>query len=186
MGDALLQYNERYSVTEWENWTDPWELIHGLPYCMSPAPGFKHQLLNSTILAEIIFLLKSCGKCKAVMPIDWQIDEQTVVQPDILVLCKPVTGKRLFQVPVCLFEILSPSTQRKDRTVKFELYQNQGVKYYVMVDPETKTTEAFQIGEDGKYVLMNSEPVLSFDFEGCKVELNITDLLASITLSQQF
>jgi Uma2 family endonuclease len=181
MAETKFLYSEQYTIEVWKNWTDPWELISGFPYCLVGARDYQHQNMAGLILAEIIFQLKSCGKCKAVMPIDWQIDEQTVVQPDILVLFKPVNEKRLFQIPVCLFEILSPSTQRKDRTVKFELYQNQGVKYYVMVDPETKTTEAFQLGEDGKYVPMISEPVLSFDFEGCKVELNMTELLASIS-----
>jgi len=179
MGEALQIYSERYSVEEWENWTDQWELIDGFPYCMSPAPAFRHQSINTEILVEISNQLKSCRKCKAVMPIDWQIDEQTVVQPDILVLCKPVNGKRLFQAPICLFEILSPSTKRKDRTVKFELYQRQGVKYYVMVDPETNSQEAFQLGFDGQYVAFPANPILEFDFEGCKVELDLEEIWMS-------
>lgn len=180
MGEALPNYSERYSVADWENWNDPWELIHGFPYCMSPAPGFKHQMLNTELILQIGPQLKTCGKCKAVMPIDWQIDEQTVVQPDILVLCRPVTGKRLFQVPVCIFEILSPSTQKKDRTVKFELYQSQGVKYYVMADPETELVEAFQLDPENKFVPMATSPRLSLQFEDCLVELDFRSIWASI------
>jgi Uma2 family endonuclease len=176
MGESLPFYSERYTVEEWENWNDPWELIDGFPYCMSPAPAFRHQSINTDILVEIFNQLKTCEKCKAVMPIDWQIDEQTVVQPDILVLCKPVNGKRLFEVPICLFEILSPSTKKKDRTVKFELYQRQGVKYYVMVDPETNSQEAFQIGSDGKYEAIPTEHSLNFDFEGCQVQLDMKEI----------
>ena len=180
MGEALPYYSERYTVSDWENWNDPWELIHGFPYCMSPTPGFRHQMLNTEILVEFVSQLKTCGKCKAVMPIDWQIDEQTVVQPDILILCRPVTGKRLFQVPVCLFEILSPSTEKKDRTVKFELYQSQGVKFYVMADPETETVDAFQLGPENKYFPMVTSPTLVFDFEDCKVELDFEPIWAAI------
>jgi len=180
MGEAQPFYSERYLVEDWENWNDPWELIDGFPYCMSPAPDFRHQVVNSNILGELIIQLKNCGKCKAVMPIDWQIDEYTVVQPDILVLCKPVHGKRLFQAPICLFEILSPSTRKKDKTVKFELYQRQGVKYFILVDPEAQTVEAFEMGPGEKYAPMSTSPTLDFDFEGCKVQLDMVGIWASV------
>ena len=180
MGEASSVYFEQYTVADWENWNDPWELIYGFPYCMSPAPSFRQQATNTEILVELVAQLKSYEKCKAIMPIDWQINEQTVVQPDILVLCRPVTGKRLFQVPICLFEIISPSTQRKDETIKFELYQNQGVKYYIMVNPETELIQAFTLGNDGKYAAMPIIPKLVFDFEGCKVELDVARIWASI------
>jgi len=180
MGEAQPFYSERYLVEDWENWNDPWELIDGFPYCMSPAPAFRHQRINTKILVQISNQLDTCGKCEAIMPIDWQIDEYTVVQPDILVLCKPFNGKRLFQVPICVFEILSPSTQKKDRTVKFELYQRQGVKYFILVDPETQTLEAFEMGAEEKFVPMSTSPTLDFDFEGCKVQLDMAGIWASV------
>ena len=141
MGDALRSYSESYTVKEWEKWNDPWELIHGFPYCMSPSPSYRHQSVNSKILSQLINELELCGKCEAVMPIDWQIDDETVVQPDISIICKAVTGNRLKFAPTAIFEILSPGTQKKDRTVKFELYQSQGVLYYVLVDAQKETME---------------------------------------------
>ncbi len=53
------------------------------------------------------------------MPIDWVIDDETVVEPDILILCKPVEGNRLTFPLSAIFEILSPSTKRKDKGAKF-------------------------------------------------------------------
>ncbi len=180
MGDALLQYEERYLVSDWEQWNDPWELIRGMPYCMSPAPGYRHQSLNSVLLAELIFQLKTCKKCKAIMPIDWEIDEETVVQPDILILCKPFEGNRLRQAPACLFEILSPSTQRKDRGIKFQLYQEQGVPYYIMADPETRSTEAYQLGADGKYQPLDASPELILQLVDCRVKLDMEGIWKSL------
>lgn len=173
MGDALRKYEERYRVSDWENWNDPWELIHGMPYCMSPAPAFQHQYLNSILLAELVLQLKPCKKCRAVMPVDWQIDDETVVQPDILILCKPHQGDRLRQAPICVFEILSPSTRNKDRGVKFDLYEQQGVQYYIMADPESKTIEAFQLDHQGKYQSFPSFPRLNLHLDGCPVELDV-------------
>ena len=47
--------------------------------------------------------------------------------------------------PVLVFEVLSPSTSRKDRILKYHLYQAAGVKYYCIVDPETKCAEVFML-----------------------------------------
>lgn len=180
MGDALRKYEERYLVSDWEHWNDPWELIHGMPYCMSPAPAFRHQLLASILLIELGTQLKKCPKCRAIIPIDWQIDEETVVQPDILILCKPHSGGRLQQAPVCVFEILSPSTQKKDRGIKFELYEQQGVKYYIMADPENKIMEAFQLNAAGRYESLSTSPILQLDLDGCPVDLNVAEIWESL------
>lgn len=143
MDNPRLHYTESYSVTEWENWNDPWELIHGFPYCMSPSPSIRHQMVNTTILVELTSQLRPCKNCKAIMPIDWQIDFQTIVIPDILVICQPATGQRLTFPPTAIFEILSPSTEKKDRFVKFDLYQSQGVTWYILVDIATEKVEVY-------------------------------------------
>jgi Uma2 family endonuclease len=147
---------------------------------MSPAPAFRHQLLCSQIIVELGIQLRNCPKCRAIIPIDWEIDEETVVQPDILILCKPFEGNRLRQAPACLFEILSPSTQRKDRGIKFQLYQEQGVPYYIMVDPETCSTEAYQLGEDGKYQPLETSPELILQLGDCQVKLDMEGIWKSL------
>jgi len=174
MGDALKSYSEAYTIADWEKWNDPWELIYGFPYCMSPAPSFRHQHVNTLIILELGNQLRTCTKCKVIMPIDWQIDDETVVQPDISIICKTVTGKRLTFAPTAIFEILSPGTEKKDRTVKFELYQKQGVQYYVLVDAEKEATEVYLLNEAGKYEQISASDVISFDFEGCKAELDMS------------
>ena len=180
MGDALRTYEERYCVSDWELWKDPWELIRGKPYCMSPAPAFRHQLLASNLLIELGTQLKKCPKCRVLIPVDWQIDEETVVQPDILILCKPHIGIRLRQAPACVFEILSPSTRNKDRGIKFELYEKQGVKYYIMADPDSKTLEAFELDSEGNYKSLESFPKLKLDLDGCQAELDVAEVWKSL------
>jgi len=180
MGEALQKYAERYTVADRETWKDSWELIHGFPYCMSPAPSYRHQDINAEIISELRTQLRACEKCKAMMPIDWQIDEETVVEPDVSVICKPVTGKKLLFAPTAIFEILSPSTERKDRTVKFELYQAQRVKYYVLVDPENEKAELFLLDEEGIYQAIPTSETLHFDFEGCAAELNMREIWARL------
>ena len=45
-------------------------------------------------------------------------------------------------------EILSPSTASRDRTIKVELYERQGVREYWIVDPEENFVEVWRFGED--------------------------------------
>jgi len=59
------------------------------------------------------------------------------LQPDNSIICHQASGPFLNQAPKLIFEILSPSTAAKDRTVKYEIYQSQGVKYYIIVDFKT-------------------------------------------------
>jgi hypothetical protein len=50
-------------------------------------------------------------------------------------------------------EILSPSTARRDRTVKRELYARMGVPHYWLIDPERRILEAYEL-RAGEYELV--------------------------------
>jgi Uma2 family endonuclease len=171
---AAQKYTEHYTVEEWAQWKDRWELIDGLPFCMSPAPSGRHQRISVLIATELTNAIrkKGCRKCKVYHPVDWQISDDTVVEPDLIVLCQPFTGARLFQAPAAVFEILSPSTKKKDRTIKFDLYQSQKVKHYTMVDPETETVEIFTLGPDGQYQKAETGTEFLYTFDDCQVLLD--------------
>jgi Uma2 family endonuclease len=168
---AAKRYSEHYTIEEWANWKDRWELIDGMPYCMSPAPTGRHQRISVVISRELENAIRKreCKKCKVYQPVDWQISDDTVVEPDLIVLCKTFLGAKLLEAPIAIFEILSPSTKNKDRTVKFDLYQSQKVKHYTMVDPETETVEIYTIGEDGLYQKADPGPEFIYSFDDCKV-----------------
>ena len=175
MGLAERTYLEHYTVSQWEKWNDQWELISGVPYCMSPAPTIKHQNINGNIYIEFKSKLKLCGSCIVYLPVDWQISDDTVVQPDISVVCKEVTTNRLFFAPTIIVEILSPSTARKDKTEKYELYQTQGVKYYVMVNPDTKEIELFLL-VNGIYTKQDFTDNYTFTIDECVVNIDFTTI----------
>jgi Uma2 family endonuclease len=80
---ALKRNNlPKYTVSDYEQWEGRWELIDGIPFAMSPLPNTKHQWINSNIIYELKSALKECNGCRAYMPIDWRISDDTVVQPD--------------------------------------------------------------------------------------------------------
>jgi len=74
-------------------------------------------------------------------------------------------------------EILSPSSALKDRYTKHNLYQHQGVPYYLMISQDTEETEVYMLVE-GKYELQQKGKSFSFNFQFAD------DCLATIDLGE--
>jgi Uma2 family endonuclease len=70
---------------------------------------------------------------------------KTLLQPDILIVCGEIKKKYLDFPPALVVEILSPATALKDRHTKYEFYEQQGVKYYLIVDADKKTIEVSEL-----------------------------------------
>lgn len=66
---------------------------------------------------------------------------------------KIVPGQMQFPAPDFVAEVLSPSTRRRDRGVKFEDYAAHGVAEYWLLDPATQTVEIFHLTPLGEYAL---------------------------------
>lgn len=185
MGSAMLNAEDlpHYTYDDYVEWEGSWELISGIPYAMVPAPAKKHQRMNLKIAAQLDSLLEDCEKCTTYLPIDWQIDEFTVVQPDVLVVCGDNPDEtKLSITPVLVFEIISPSTDRKDRVIKYKLYEEAGVKYYCIVDPEIKSAEIFELGrreKENKYREKGEfrDGKISFDLETCIISFDFNKIL---------
>jgi Uma2 family endonuclease len=85
---------------------------------------------------------EACGNCEAVSEIDWIVNDSTVLRPDIAIVCD-WTIDYITRPPILIVEILSPSTALNDRHVKFETYQEQGVKCYIIANPQTKSWQSY-------------------------------------------
>ncbi len=55
----------------------------------------------------------------------------------------------------CGCEIFSPVTRLKDRNLKFNIYQQSGVKYYLMADPGAKTIKPFELANNSYIEMKN-------------------------------
>ena len=56
--------------------------------------------------------------------------------------------------PNFIVEVLSPSTKRRDITIKNEIYEKYGVKEYWIISPKEESIEVY-ILHNGKYELNN-------------------------------
>lgn len=141
---------ETYTVQDYLQWDGDWELIHGQPMAMAPSPAFGHQQLSAAIFRQIDELLDDCPNCQALFEIDVEFAEDTVVRPDVLVICYQPEGERLTRAPDLIFEVISPKTARRDEVVKLDLYRTEGVAHYVLVYPDAKKAKVWRLVE-GEY-----------------------------------
>ena len=78
------------------------------------------------------------------------------VQPDIVLVAAGNVGiiqrRAIFGVPELLVELVSPSSVRRDRYDKKELYARFGVKEYWIGDPANKALEILT-RKEGRYEL---------------------------------
>ncbi len=129
------------------------ELIDG-EVVMSPSPIDPHQ---DAVLAAAALLKQAAphGKTK-IAPLDVYIDGINVVQPDVFWIsdsnttCILVDNKYWHGAPDLVIEVLSPSTAERDYGVKFELYQQHGVREYWVMDVTALFVQIFRL-ENGKF-----------------------------------
>ncbi len=135
------------------------EKINGIVYDMSPMPGFKHGIINNNINAVIKYGLKDSLCLVFIENLDFKYHPDVnddYLCPDIMIVCdrKHLKGSFYSGVPKFIVETLSPSTAKKDKTVKKDIYEQAGVAEYWIVSPGG-FVEIYYL-EDGKYVLNQS------------------------------
>ena len=142
------------------------ELIDGVIYDMA-APKLDHQHIAGLIYTQMMnFRIENHEKCLPGMaPIDVQLDrdDKTMVQPDVIVICKKMVkdGKLVYGAPDFVLEVLSPATRFKDSVIKREKYRVAGCREYWMVDPlnQRVTVLDFENNMDGVYTFDQKIPV---------------------------
>src|SRR5580692_5911372 len=166
-----------YTYREWEEWEGQWELIEGIPYAMSPLPVPKHQKIAMALGSEFTVALKSCRQCAAYQPIDYRIANDTILQPDMLVVCGEIIKKYLDFPPALVLEILSPATALKDRHNKYSIYESQGIPYYLIISPDTEEVEVYKLN-GGIYSLDQKGRDFTYQFSlgSCGVTIDFKEI----------
>jgi len=176
-----LKQDEYYTYSDYLHWETEqrYELIDGVPYLMSPAPSWTHQKISGELNRQFAnFLLdKSCKVFAAPFDVRLNADksDDTVVQPDLVIVCDQsrLVKTGYMGVPEMIIEILSPSTARHDKLLKFNKYLEAGVSEYWIVDPESKTLSVYLL-KNGEYISrVYSEDVIVpvTALEGCEINM---------------
>lgn len=177
---------ERYTFADILTWDIDAriELIDGVPYMMAP-PSTEHQRILMELSGQLYNFLK--GKKCQVFPAPFGVrlfsrkedapdDETGLLEPDITVVCDrdKLDEHGCKGAPDFIIEILSPSTQRRDRLVKLNLYRDAGVREYWIVDPARKMLHTMVLDEGSypvaqTYIAGDKVPVSVL--EGCVIDL---------------
>ena len=132
-----------------------YEIVDGVLY-MSPVPSGWHQEATGRIYYYLMTYIEFAGLGKVLIsPFDVELDFDTVVQPDVLVLLNEnshryVPDSHLIGGPDLVVETVSPGTAKHDRKVKFNAYAKAGVKEYWIAHPLLHSVEVFVL-ESGTY-----------------------------------
>lgn len=138
------------------------EIIDGDHY-MNPAPNIYHQVIAQRINHQLYTQVELQGLGRVFFaPIDVQLGPHDIVQPDLLVVLEGnriIKPSRIIGPPDHVIEILSPSSDGSDRSLKRTLYQRAGVKEYWIVDPAEASLTQLVLGESSYEVRDHGEVV---------------------------
>jgi Uma2 family endonuclease len=124
--------------------------LHWGEISVTPAPGTRHQgaIVNLVTLLNEHVRSRGLGKV-FVAPTDCILSNVTVVQADVLYIAADrlaiISDRGIEGAPTLVVEVLSPSTARLDRDRKMKLYAEHGVPFYWIVDPESRSVEAYTL-----------------------------------------
>ena len=121
---------------------------------VTPAPNIPHQRASKRIQRQLEDYFESRGLGEIFnAPVDVILSDHDILQPDLVVARPGQISKRGIEgSPLLVVEILSPSTERRDRTSKGRRYAALGVPHFWLVDPERRIVECLRL-EGGRYLL---------------------------------
>ena len=161
MGLAL-RTEKHYTYADYLQWPDDtrYELIDGEAFLMSPAPLVEHQEVAGELFRQLANQLDGQPCRPYIAPVDVRLPRKdeadaaidTVVQPDVLVVCDPhkIDRRGVRGAPDWVLEVLSPSTAAHDQIAKRRTYERAGVREYWLVHPGDRTLTVYLL-ENGRY-----------------------------------
>lgn len=158
-----LDFSKTYTYADYLMWRfeERLELIKGKIFKMSPAPSRTHQIVSGNLYRGLSNFLweKPCEVYSA--PFDVRLirkqkgnqDIKTVVQPDICIICdlSKLDDKGCIGAPDLVVEILSPGNNAKEIKIKYELYEEFGVKEYWVIYTGEQSLLRYVLGKEGKF-----------------------------------
>lgn len=162
------------------------ELIDGVIYDMS-APTTVHQ--------DIVFYIHMCiynhirekkKPCKVYeSPVDVQLDRdnRTMLQPDVMLICEreKVELKKIYGAPDFVLEVLSPSTRKRDLTLKVQKYLYAGVREYWVIDPNKKYLMKYNFMDENFFPELHSlEETVELSVSNGELFIDLTPVKESI------
>ena len=130
-----------------------YEIIDGDLFT-TPTPGPPHQRVVGNLYLRLCRYVEGHHLGEVLLaPCDVVVSPTDIVQPDLLFVAvdrASIIGEKFISAaPDLVVEVLSPSTEDRDRTLKTKLYARAGVRELWIADTKEKTIEVFTNSGDG-------------------------------------
>jgi len=113
----------------------------------TPLPSVRHQRVGLKLSMALIELVGDAGEVFHAVGVVFP-ETGEGVQPDLLCVSRErraiLVEPWIRGAPDLVVEITSPVTEDRDRGIKRELYERQGVAEYWIVDPEARAVEVWR------------------------------------------
>lgn len=147
-----------------------YELIDGVVYDMTGSTP-EHSVIASNIEALMLEQLGRSGPCHTHREQYVAIPENPPVVPDVVLTCDLADwdkDKRLkpfkIQSPLIVVEVLSPSTERYDRTEKFARYMRcPTLQVYILVHQDEQHVEVYRRSTGWKQERFSANEVVKLE-----------------------
>lgn len=162
------QEGKRYELCDGEVW-------------VSAAPRIPHQQLAFNLQSILVDFVEHRGLGTILGAVDVYLREDTVLAPDLVFVRTGrediIEEKWVNGVPDLVIEILSPTTQGRDRGAKMQAYARAGVPEYWMFDAAARRAEVYglrsgafvRIAEYGETGILKSEVLTGLEISLKKI-----------------
>lgn len=148
---ALQQLKTRLEYADLAHTPDDglrYEILDGELY-VTPSPRLTHQRVSKRLQRQLEAYFEVPGLGEVFnAPVDVVLGRHDVAVPDLVVVTdatQAANERAIEGSPLLLVEILSPSTARRDRTIKSRRYAEHGVPHYWIVDATKQTIECYRL-----------------------------------------
>jgi Uma2 family endonuclease len=155
------------------------EFMDGEIFAMAGATR-KHNLIATNVSTELNLQLREKNCEVYVSDFRVRVRGGHHVYPDVAVACheiQVVDNDTTLLNPIVVFEVLSKSTEQRDRSEKLEDYFNlESVKDYVLVSQNRVKVEHFHRENNGKWslqILTKLENTLVLESIECEISLRL-------------
>jgi Uma2 family endonuclease len=168
----------RMTVAEFVDWDDGaevrHELVHGVPVTMAPPSGWHAEITGNVSPILSRQLARPCrvpqggGVARADAEDEFRL-------PDVFVTCAP-TPERYFRAPRLVVEVLSPSTEKDDRTDKLDFYRSLPLVEAVLLIWHEHRRAQLQLRDEGRWIIRDLIGVGTLEVPGLGVGLSLDEI----------
>ncbi len=173
---AAPQYRPQYTVDDYMQWEGDWELWFGHPVSMSPSPLGRHQAIMAKLAHWLMNEMdKHCCGATLMPEVDWIVTNDTVVRPDLVIVCGGAPYGHVESPPALTVEVVSASSTERDLIYKRDLYRDHLVDNYLIVDPENHSLRLHRQSNDWHAEVVEKSLSISI-CENCELHADVSKL----------